>query len=250
MFTNEVSINVGSATDHLSATSSILNQSNSKSFSTRQTEGNESYSQRTIDSDLNGFQFDLIKINCKKEHCDEPEQQVKMQKLKHKLFVMTDRLKWLFYVLVLALCLIVIVYSVFRLAELSFGDTGRTGHRIFKRELQDRGNLRWSGIETPSVYEIDPFLFADSTNDTIVTGFNAIKAKLDYLQKSLKVNTILLKNLQMNHETNEIDKLDYFEAQLGSEQELEELISEIHLRSMKVSCSFFFYNLFFIIKMF
>jgi hypothetical protein len=194
--------------------------------------------------------FQLVKISCKKEY--EPKKKSTWQKLVKFL-----KVTWFFRIALFLIVGIFIAFTVFQIVEY----TQRTPDELYlaqnidsedfdefiysrnasKLKTRNIGQLKyekdWIGEEIPAIYEIDPLTFYDSNAD----GFgdlNGVGLKLDYIQNVLKVNCIMLRNLNLFFDTNlnlfNIYGLDMIDEKIGTLSELENLISLANKRSIKV----------------
>jgi glycosidase len=91
---------------------------------------------------------------------------------------------------------------------------------------------------TPIIYEIETVTFYDGNNDGI-GDLAGISLKLDYIQKSLFVNCILIKNIQngfsFKYYNLQLSKIEGIDEKIGNFDDLKYLISEARRRSIKVN---------------
>lgn len=180
--------------------------------------------------------FSILKINCKK-------QSSQTKKIKEKLldFIKYNRI---FRIILFITIGLIVSVSMYKLIECSIqlNRIEIKNESIFKRNaesaLKEDINDLWNGEKIPSIYELDPFTFYDSDQN----GFGdiqGIKEKLDYIQKILKINCILIKNLQYSIKIIEnsliLDQEQEFKSQLGSLIDFNLLLEECKKRSLKVA---------------
>ena len=98
----------------------------------------------------------------------------------------------------------------------------------------------WLNQHTPIIYEIETVTFFDSNNDGI-GDLSGIMLKLDYIQKSLFVNCILVKSIQngfsFKYYNLQLSKIDSIDEKIGNLDDLKLLMSEARKRSIKVRIS-------------
>lgn len=93
-------------------------------------------------------------------------------------------------------------------------------------------------INTPVIYEIEPITFFDSNYDGI-GDLNGIIQRLDYIQNNLFVNCIIIKNIQnsfsFKYYNLQLVKMNLIDEKIGTIEDLKNLVTEAHKRSIKVN---------------
>lgn len=191
-------------------------------------------------SDLNdnNLDFKILKISCKKESLKENKNHTLRDKIID--FIKFNRIFRLILFLIIS---VIVSFSVYKIIDsfifgnkIQFFSFDSNSSSNMKRNAQFYNILDdWSGEKIPAIYELDPITFYDSNNDGFgdLTG---IGLKLDYLQRVLKINCLLIKNIQYsyNFDSNSL-KLDSNTRDLD---ELKRLINTAQKRSIKV-CKLF-----------
>jgi hypothetical protein len=112
---------------------------------------------------------------------------------------------------------------------------------ILLRNKLYNAKFPWLNQNTPIIYEIETVTFYDGNNDGI-GDLAGISLKLDYIQKSLFVNCILIKNIQngfsFKYYNLQLSKIEGIDEKIGNFDDLKYLISEARRRSIKVNIIF------------
>ena len=204
---------------------------------------NEDSSSSSIDLD-----FQLVKISCKKEFAASVDEKSAttpvtfLQKLIHFI-----KFKWLFRMFAFVVVGSLVGYSLFRIVGYKYFKGGKQHDALImnsKRNAIDYDFLsEWSSQSMPSVYELEPFTFYDSNGDSY-GDLRGATLKLDYIKNVLKINCVLLRNLQHNlpQMFGSVYELDVIDDKLGTIADLKHFISVAHEKSMKAGLCFMFGN--------
>jgi hypothetical protein len=246
MFYNNISYMVGSANAKLANDmKEMQKQSNKKECNSyvldKVASKLNSYLCRQMSSDQSdkkfNIDFELVKISCKKEF-DETSKEKKLIKKLAKII----KLKWILRVFVFVLVGSLVGFALYRIVDKIIesrqkSDQGYAGKAKRNIDFFSSHLKEWSGEKITSVYEIEPFTFYDSNGDSF-GDLNGINLKLDYLKRVLKINAILIKNLQpaFDFENYQVELFDLvgIDHRLGNQTDLQNLIKEAHKKSMKV----------------
>ncbi len=245
MFYNNISYLVGSANAKLADDMKKINRQKDSSRIERVTNKLNSYLCRQTSNDSSSssiastidLDFELVKISCKKEmNVDERKKNSCLQKLLNFI-----KFKWLFRILLFIIIGALVLYAIFRLVQFGVKNSRKQEAVVLnsKRDAMFYDFMsEWSGETVPSVYEVDPITFFDSNGD----GYGdlaGVEQKLDFIKAKLKINCILIRNLQMNlpDKYGHYFELDNVDHKIGDLLDLKNLVSKAHEMSMKVFCS-------------
>ena len=201
------------------------------SYLCRQTTSDDSSNSSTSTIDLD---FQLVKISCKKEYpaFDEKRPASFLKKTTRLL-----KLKWVFRCFIFILVAMLVGYAMFRIVEFCSKKLRASRESVVLNSKRNALDFisEWSGESIPSVYELEPITFFDSNND----GYGDLRGaalKLDYIKHKLKINCILVRNLQMNlpHIFGNAYELNNVDTRLGSRVDLRHFVNSAHEKSMKV----------------
>lgn len=243
MFYNNISYLVGSANAKLADDMKKFNKQKDSSriervtnklnsYLCRQTSNDSSNSSKASTLDLD---FELVKISCKKEITYDEN---KSSSTCLKKFLNFVKFKWFFRFLIFVLIGSIIGYTLFRLVQFSIKNA-RKHEAVVMNSKRDAifydFMSEWSGETIPSIYELDPITFFDSNGDGYGDLIGAMQ-KLDYIKSKLKINCVLLRNLQMNlaeiyGHSFELDNVD---QKIGSLLDLKNFINSAHDKGIKV----------------
>ena len=251
MFYNNISYLVGSANAKLANDLKIFNKQKDSSRIERVTNKLNSYLCRQTDNDSSNsstsstidLDFELVKISCKKEMTyDENKKSPCFKKISNFI-----KFKWLFRILIFVLIGSLIGYTIFRLVQFGL-KTSKKREAVVLNSKRDANFYdfmsEWSGETIPSVYELDPITFFDSNGDGYGDLVGASQ-KFDYIKNKLKMNCILIRNLQMNLPEfyGSYFELDNIDQKIGNLLDLKNLIDKAHEKSIRVRLPIFLNNI-------
>ena len=126
-------------------------------------------------------------------------------------------------------------YNYYRYQHQQRENDGSGGRLIRARNVLRRYDTEWSGENIPAVYELEPLTFFDSNGDGY-GDLNGVREKLDHFQSVLRVNCILIKNLNRHFVSNHWTVLDPIglDEKLGNMKDLRALLNAASDRKLRV----------------